>query len=109
MAVIAAQVRGSGITCDEPPVDVESILGLENAMCRQARQILAIHGETRDSEISVTMPVDLCTLPAEMIHPLPQLLKARCGLPGLKAIAMTSSTGIPIVDLRTAIDTLPAR
>ncbi len=106
VAVIASQVRSSGVSVNDQAVEIESILGLEKPAAVQARQILTIKGDSGDSEISVAMPIDLCSLPAERIHPLPEALKARCRLPGLKAIAMTSSAGIPIIDLEIAIEAL---
>ena len=89
----ARQVRGSRpAPSATAAADVASLLGLPPVgETSPACQCLALkplpQQRNGDREIQVEGPVDLVSLPASVIHPLPALLAARTRLPGLRALA----------------------
>jgi len=78
---------------------VEALLGLPPTA--GSRQTLIVRGADADWPLSVRGPVTLRSLPAADIHPLPELIAARCRLPGLRALAFVDGQLTPIVDPRT--------
>lgn len=91
----ARHVRGSRpAPSATDTADVASLLGLtptgETSAARQCLALKPLPQQQRNSdrEIQVEAPVDLVSLPASLIHPLPPLLAARTCLPGLCALAL---------------------
>lgn len=81
----------------------ESLLGLPVA--GGAYQTLLIKSKEDQSwPLAVRPPMSLRPLPAADIHPLPDLLAARCRLPGLRALALVDGQLAPVVDPRAWCD-----
>lgn len=106
--VEAASVRGSGGTAGDGIPSVESLLSLSGCILQGCRQNLIIKGDHQDYPLSVAAPVELCSIPAAAVHPLPLAITARCRLPGLRALAMPDHTLLLLIDLRGLLETGPA-
>lgn len=99
----SSQVRGSGMPSVPDIPTAEALLELDGNTTGSRRTCLAIKGADQDYELSVAEPFELCTLPAEAIHPLPVALAARCRLPGLRALAVTERGLTLLVDLQARL------
>jgi len=104
--VEAASVRGSGGVPGDGVLPVESLLTLPGST-DDRRQSLTIKGDRQDYAISVAAPVELGTIPAEAVHPLPVAITARCRLPGLRALAVADHSLILLVVLHRLRQTSP--
>ncbi len=67
---------------------IETRLGLAPSAVTLPRQSLELKQAQGTRELLVGTPVELASLSAASIHPLPPLLAARCKLPGLRALAL---------------------
>ncbi|MDR3369135.1 hypothetical protein [Rhodoferax sp.] len=67
---------------------IETQLGLAPPAGATPRQYLELKRAQDVREVLVGAPVELVTLPASSIYPLPPLLAARCKLHGLRALAL---------------------
>lgn len=101
--VEASQVRGSCLLAEPMPVTIEFLLGFPDIIPACGRQGLTIKGDEQDTNISVEAPLELRSLPVEAIYPLPLLLAVRSDLPGLRALATTTTGVIPLIDLHTVL------
>lgn len=104
--VESLQVSGSGPLPEDTIPAVESLLFLNASESGNRRQCLTIKGSSQDYSISVAVPLELCKLAVEKIHPLPAAVSARCRLPGLRALAATDAGFILLVDLRSLFFTI---
>ncbi len=84
----AEQVRGSRPAAGDAAQTIEALLGFPAAPVGAALQLLTIKGGDGDWELGVAPPLELRRLPAAAIHPVPDLVAARTGLPGLRALAL---------------------
>jgi len=102
--VEASQVRGSrpagGDTAGVR--DAETLLGFPASTQATTRQVLTIKGQPEDWELAVDAPLELRSLEAAAIHPLPDLVAARAGLRQLRALALVADGLMTLVDLRVA-------
>lgn len=90
--------------------EIESLLGFASAghmTPAASRQYLQLKRVDGSKDILVGSPVELVSLPASAIHPLPPLLAARTGLCGLRAIALPTATGDKAVVLLFDASCLP--
>lgn len=91
VGVEASQVRGvrpgatSLATLHPKPVNQRPLVG-------QPLALLFLDESGQEQELPITGPVELVTLPVHAIHPLPPLLAARMGLPGLRALTLEGTT-----------------
>lgn len=75
---------------------IETLLGLDAAaptLPTGTRQSLELKWLGGSREVLVSAPVELISLPASAIHPLPALLTWRTRLRGLRAIAVPEQQG----------------
>ncbi len=100
-AVEVSQVRAmireteTGESC----VSAESLIGLPpGSPTRRTR--LVIGPEARRVEVSE--PVELASLPADCLFPLPPLVAERMTLVGIRALALTPSGPVLVVDFPVA-------
>lgn len=77
--------------------EIETLLGLAPCATALPRQSLLLKQAQGARELLVGAPVELASLPASRIHPLPPLLAARCKLHGLRALALTNNAGSAIL------------
>lgn len=105
--VEAASVRGSGGIPGDGVLPVESLLALPGGTDDGRRQNLTIKGDRQDYAVSVAAPLELGTIPAEAIHPLPVAITTRCRLPGLRALAVTDHDLILLVNLQGLLKNSP--
>lgn len=75
-------------TTDAGGEEIETLLGLAPCAAALPRQSLQLKQAQGARELLVGAPVELASLPASRIHPLPPLLAARCKLHGLRALAL---------------------
>jgi hypothetical protein len=90
--------------------EIEAFLGFASAghiTPAASRQYLQLKRVDGSKDILVGSPVELFSLPASAIHPLPPLLAARTGLRGLRAIALPTATGDKAVVLLFDASCLP--
>ncbi|HXP97786.1 MAG TPA: hypothetical protein VN809_13815 [Telmatospirillum sp.] len=120
-AVESRHVHGMLADRDADTVTVEDLIGLplerdstksHPALRHPVSRKCLLIGGARDC-VEVGGPVELETLPADSLYPLPPPVKARMSLGGIKGLAMTSAGILLIVDLaavsasaRTSIDDL---
>jgi hypothetical protein len=97
--VESASVRSSGELPGHHIASIESLLALSCSSGYSRRHCLTIKGNSQDYEISVAAPLELCSIPVEIIHPLPAVLSARCKLPGLRALAVCDNGLTLLVEL----------
>lgn len=114
-AVEARQVRASR------PLDghggmptLESLLGLpepepepgpEKAGSPGVRLMLLMRHPDGDFPLSVRAPLQMQTMAASAIHPLPPLLAARTRIHGLRALALEAEGMTLLVDILSLLDT----
>ena len=108
MGVEAQQVRASHSAAQTLPsthdvVLLSSLLGLPTASAPV--QLLQIKQATKDHAVQVNSPVDITSIPAQAIHPLPALLAARTQLPGLRALALDKHGLTLLLDLAAVLET----
>ena len=101
--VEASRIRSSGILPDYAIPSIESLLSLSGGENGRRRQCLTVKGRNQEYELSVEAPLELCALPLETIHPLPATVTAVCTLPGLRALALTDTSLILLVDLNALL------
>jgi hypothetical protein len=76
--------------------EIETLLGVASSAPTKPtapRQYLQLKRPGGSQDVFVGSPVELVSMPASAIHPLPPLLAARTGLRGLRAIALQTNTG----------------
>lgn len=98
-AVEAARVRAQRpVTEADAAMPVEKLLGLaqDGMQDLASRRILVIKHPTADYPILVSEPVTLCDLSLDTLHPLPDMLEARCTLNGIRALS-SESEGITVL------------
>ena len=95
----SSQVRGSRLTQEHNLLRIETILAIRDDRSELHRQTLIIKHPDGDYELSVSSPLQLCTVPASAIYPLPFAVTNRCTLPGLRAIGIIQSTTIMLLDI----------
>ncbi len=94
----ARLVRSSRPAAADADIDaIETLLGLAPCAAALPRQSLQLKQAQGARELLVGAPVELASLPASRIHPLPPLLAARCKLHGLRALALTNNAGSAIL------------
>lgn len=103
----AQQVRASrpAKAGDEALADLGGILGLPSGLT--VAQVLTIKTAAGDREIRVSGPVELRTVGAKNVYPLPPLLSARTALAGLRALVLEDGALTLLVDLRTLVSSVP--
>ena len=96
-AVEAARVR-SQLPCtqDGTALRVEQLFGLPAGEESENARILVIKHAPADYSMRVSEPVTLSELSLDALHPLPDLLAARCTLKGVRALS-TESDGITVL------------
>ncbi len=99
-AIEASGVRGSEALPDYDIPEIETLLSLSEVNNRAARLCLSLESGGQIHKISVAAPIALFSLPAAAIQPLPPALKARCRLPGLRALALTKEKFILLISLQ---------
>ena len=79
------------------PVAMEALLGLPQETAPSSRLLILRMGE---EEVAVRVPgeVVMHDLPAQAIHPVPELVAARCGLAGLAALAQDQAGLILLIE-----------
>lgn len=88
-AVEATQIAASAQLSPEQTVPaIETLLSLSANSDNNQRLVIVVKKAQQNRVISVAAPLDLCSIPASAIHPLPALLAARCTLPGLRALTI---------------------
>ena len=86
---------------DEVLLPVEVLLGLgREPSSVRGRQVLRVGSPATALDVTVEGPVELLSVAASNVHPLPPLLAARTGLHGLRALAVTDGGILPLVELR---------
>ncbi|MFA6921537.1 MAG: hypothetical protein WC216_06805 [Gallionella sp.] len=87
-AVEAASVRAQHSATDDA-IPAEELLGLPDACIADTitRRVLIIRHATGDLPIRVAGPVSLSELSLDDLHPLPDLLAARCKINGIRALS----------------------
>lgn len=95
----SSQVRGSRLMPESDLLQIETILAIKEQTAELHRQTLIIKHPDGDYELSVSSPLQLCTLPASAIYPLPVAVTNRCTLPGLRAIGMIQGNFIMLLDI----------
>ncbi len=76
--------------------EMETLLGFSSPASTTSaapRQYLQLKRLAGRQDVLVGSPVELVSLPASAVHPLPALLAARTGLRGLRAIALQGNPG----------------
>lgn len=103
---LAFEARGVRALHRQPPgprsVDIEPLLGLA-VPATGPRQWLSLHGAP-GLALAVPAPVELISIPAAAIRPLPALLAASCGLPGLRALAQDDPARAPLLLLELSAE-----
>ncbi|TXT41181.1 MAG: Uncharacterized protein FD135_512 [Comamonadaceae bacterium] len=74
--------------------EIEALLGFDSAASDAPRQYLQLSWPGGSQEVLVGSPVELVSLCASTIYPLPALLAKRTRLRGLRAIALLNATGL---------------
>jgi len=104
IGVEASQVRASH---PMPPeggaTPTEFLLGLHAAAATGGEQVLVVKHAGADREVVVQGPVELHSVAATAIHPLPPLVAARTQLRGLRALALERQRLTLLVDLRSLL------
>ncbi len=95
----SSQVRGSRLMPESNLLRIETVLAIKDDRSELNRQTLIIKHPDGDYELSVSSPLQLCTLPASAIYPLPLAVTNRCTLPGLRAIGIIQNTTIMLLDI----------
>lgn len=105
-AVEAAQVKAQlPPNHTDTALTAEQLLGLlPNGKALEAchRRILLIKHPTGDYAVTVASPVELRRVDVNAIHPLPDMIAARCRLTGLRGLAITTEGMTLLVDFNTA-------
>jgi hypothetical protein len=102
--VEAAQVRESqpaGAAGAEAH-DCEALIGVAASPRKAPRLALTIKGETEDWRLAIDAPLELRSVPASSIHPLPDLVAVRTRLRLLRALAYAQDGLVYLLDLRGA-------
>jgi hypothetical protein len=106
-AVEATQVRGmlADVSNGETVHAAEDLIGLPaEGLTKTAaprRKCLLVGDQSKI--VTVSEPVALETLPAELLFPLPAPVTARLSLVGIKALATCGDKAVLIVDLRALL------
>ena len=74
--------------------EIEAVLGFDAVAPDVPRQYLQLRWPGGDKEFLVGSPVELISLPASSIYPLPTLLMQCNHLYGLRAIALPETSGL---------------
>jgi hypothetical protein len=96
--VEASQIRSGSLLTDEEATSFESLVHISGE-ANKSRQCLTVKGKVQDYNISVEAPLELCSIQAINIYPLPKLLKVRCKMPNLQALAIVKNQLILLVEL----------
>ncbi len=103
-AVEASWVRSQqAATKNDTAIRAEQLLGLAAGQDSENRRVLVIRHAPADYSILVSEPVTLSDLSLNELHPLPDLLAARCMLNGVRALA-TANGGVTVLIDMGAID-----
>ncbi len=80
-------------SADCPVLTIEQLLGFSSdQMLQKSRLLWLKNDEILNMGLIVSEPVELKKVIGETILPLPEILAARCRLPGLQAIALMDDT-----------------
>lgn len=104
-AVDAAQIRSSTPDPGNNSGTVESVLALDPPPNHPPSQLITVKGEYQDTVLTAGIPVELCSFHPDSLHPLPEAIRARCRIRGIRALVRADCGFIPVVDLRRAIET----
>lgn len=100
-AVEASQVKTQLPVRHEAEIAaVEQLLGLPGGASPGSRRTLLMKHPAGDYAVTVADPVELLTVRAEAIHPLPPLIAARNTLTGLRGLALVAEGVMLLVDFR---------
>lgn len=97
-AVEAHQIDGMLSDAPEKVVSAEALLGLAEIKAAQRR---CLHVGTHCIEVGE--PLELRSLPADQIHPLPDLVAARINIQDARALVLESSGSTLLVDLQALL------
>lgn len=96
-AVAGMERKGAGETSDGAEIEpVEALLGLPAATAPQTRTLM-LRGDAR--RIRVGEPVQLSSLPVASIFPIPEFIRHRCGMTGLRAFAFVEERMVLLFEL----------
>lgn len=99
-AVEASWVRSQqAATKNDTAIRAEQLLGLAAGQDSENKRILLIRHVPADYSILVSEPVTLSDLNLNDLHPLPEMLAARCALNGVRALATVNKGVTVLIDL----------
>ena len=98
-AIQASQIQAMRPGSDMGAVAIETLLGLRASPRPRTRVLMIRTADGKPRAVKVSEPVQLLSLPATAIFPVPELVRHRCGLKGLKALAFTEFGMLLLIDL----------